>query len=123
MWWRRKATRPERKALRCSFCNRLQDEVRELIAGPRVFICDKCVEVCNDILADARRFAKPDGKQPNENTGDAPVAWQHRIQCALCRIPISANEAIVVSENCGMLCAGCVDAVKTMGVTRAPHSD
>jgi ATP-dependent Clp protease ATP-binding subunit ClpX len=41
--------------LRCSFCNKDQNEVRKLIAGPTVFICDECVEVCNDIIADDRR--------------------------------------------------------------------
>ena len=41
--------------LRCSFCNKDQNEVRKLIAGPTVFICDECVEVCNDIIADDKR--------------------------------------------------------------------
>ena len=36
----------------CSFCNRTQDEVRKLIAGPSVYICDECIELCNDIIAD-----------------------------------------------------------------------
>ena len=38
--------------LRCSFCNKSQKEVQKVIAGPTVFICNECVEVCNDILAD-----------------------------------------------------------------------
>ena len=42
--------------LRCSFCNKDQNDVRRLIAGPTVFICDECVEVCNDIIADDNRF-------------------------------------------------------------------
>src|SRR4026208_977973 len=41
---------------RCSFCNKDQNDVRKLIAGPTVFICDECVEVCNDIIADDNRF-------------------------------------------------------------------
>jgi ATP-dependent Clp protease ATP-binding subunit ClpX len=41
--------------LRCSFCNKDQNDVRKLIAGPTVFICDECVDVCNDIIADDRR--------------------------------------------------------------------
>jgi len=46
--------------LRCSFCNKDQNDVRKLIAGPTVFICDECVEVCNDIIADdSRHEAKP----------------------------------------------------------------
>jgi len=43
------------ETLRCSFCNKDQNDVRKLIAGPTVFICDECVDVCNDIIADDRR--------------------------------------------------------------------
>ncbi len=39
-----------RDTLYCSFCGKSQDEVRKLIAGPSVYICDECVELCNDIL-------------------------------------------------------------------------
>jgi ATP-dependent Clp protease ATP-binding subunit ClpX len=39
-------------ALSCSFCGKSQDEVRKLIAGPTVYICDECVELCNDIIAE-----------------------------------------------------------------------
>jgi ATP-dependent Clp protease ATP-binding subunit ClpX len=46
----------ENEVLRCSFCNKDQNDVRKLIAGPTVFICDECVEVCNDIIADDSRF-------------------------------------------------------------------
>src|ERR1700691_5390966 len=46
----------ETEVLRCSFCNKDQHDVRKLIAGPTVFICDECVEVCNDIIADDNRF-------------------------------------------------------------------
>jgi ATP-dependent Clp protease ATP-binding subunit ClpX len=45
----------ETEILRCSFCNKDQNDVRKLIAGPTVFICDECVDVCNDIIADDRR--------------------------------------------------------------------
>ncbi|RUQ38760.1 MAG: AAA family ATPase, partial [Candidatus Competibacteraceae bacterium] len=38
------------KLLYCSFCGKSQHEVRKLIAGPNVFICDECVELCNDII-------------------------------------------------------------------------
>jgi ATP-dependent Clp protease ATP-binding subunit ClpX len=40
--------------LRCSFCNKSQREVRKLIAGPTVFICDECVDICLDIIAEDR---------------------------------------------------------------------
>ncbi len=40
------------KALYCSFCGKSQHEVKKLIAGPSVFICDECIELCNDIIRD-----------------------------------------------------------------------
>jgi len=40
------------KPLYCSFCGKSQHEVRKLIAGPSVFICDECIELCNDIIRD-----------------------------------------------------------------------
>lgn len=38
--------------LKCSFCNKSQNDVKKLIAGPTVFICDECVDVCNEIISD-----------------------------------------------------------------------
>jgi ATP-dependent Clp protease ATP-binding subunit ClpX len=40
----------DKKALHCSFCGKSQHEVKKLIAGPSVFICDECVNLCNDII-------------------------------------------------------------------------
>ena len=48
------------KLLYCSFCGKSQHEVRKLIAGPSVFICDECVELCNDII-----------REELEDTGEA----------------------------------------------------
>jgi ATP-dependent Clp protease ATP-binding subunit ClpX len=41
-----------RNSLVCSFCSRSQEEVRKLIAGPSVYICDECIDLCNDIIAE-----------------------------------------------------------------------
>ena len=38
--------------LNCSFCGKSQREVKKLIAGPKVFICDECIGLCNDIIAE-----------------------------------------------------------------------
>ena len=54
----------ELEILRCSFCNKDQNDVRKLIAGPTVFICDECVEVCNDIIADDTRFENRSARSP-----------------------------------------------------------
>ena len=42
----------DKDVLRCSFCGKPQEEVLKLISGPSVRICDDCVRVCNEILAD-----------------------------------------------------------------------
>lgn len=49
------------KLLYCSFCGKSQHEVRKLIAGPSVFICDECVDLCNDIIREEIQEAAPDG--------------------------------------------------------------
>jgi ATP-dependent Clp protease ATP-binding subunit ClpX len=48
------------KLLYCSFCGKSQHEVRKLIAGPSVFICDECVELCNDIIKEETQNAPTD---------------------------------------------------------------
>jgi len=47
-----KYSKDEDKLLYCSFCGKSQHEVRKLIAGPSVYVCDECVELCNDIIRD-----------------------------------------------------------------------
>ncbi|MGE5129919.1 MAG: ATP-dependent Clp protease ATP-binding subunit ClpX [Sphingomonadaceae bacterium] len=60
------------KLLYCSFCGKSQHEVRKLIAGPSVFICDECIELCNDIIREetagdkAGKGAKSDLPTPHE---------------------------------------------------------
>ena len=46
-----------KSTLYCSFCGKSQHEVRKLIAGPTVFICDECVELCNDIIREETKSA------------------------------------------------------------------
>src|SRR6266508_1095064 len=45
-------TREGGGTLKCSFCGKSQNDVRKLIAGPTVYICDECIELCNDIIAE-----------------------------------------------------------------------
>jgi ATP-dependent Clp protease ATP-binding subunit ClpX len=45
-------TRETNGTLKCSFCGKSQNDVRKLIAGPTVYICDECIELCNDIIAE-----------------------------------------------------------------------
>lgn len=52
----------DNKLLYCSFCGKSQHEVRKLIAGPSVFICDECVELCNDIIREEIKEISPKQK-------------------------------------------------------------
>ena len=45
----------DKGTLYCSFCGKSQHEVRKLIAGPTVFICDECVELCMDIIREEHK--------------------------------------------------------------------
>ena len=52
--------------LQCSFCGKGQDDVRKLIAGPTVYICDECIELCNDIIAEELE------EERSKDLGDVP---------------------------------------------------
>ena len=62
--------------LRCSFCGKSQEQVRKLIAGPGVYICDECVELCNEILeeefSDSSKPVPPHAQSDYLPTGSAP---------------------------------------------------
>ncbi|MFW2456932.1 ClpX C4-type zinc finger protein, partial [Methyloversatilis discipulorum] len=49
------------RVLYCSFCGKSEHEVRKLIAGPSVYICDECVDLCNDIIREEVQ-SKPQAK-------------------------------------------------------------
>ncbi|HHZ70164.1 MAG TPA: ATP-dependent Clp protease ATP-binding subunit ClpX [Methylococcaceae bacterium] len=55
------------KLLYCSFCGKSQHEVRKLIAGPSVYVCDECVELCNDIIREELQ------EEPGSNKADLPT--------------------------------------------------
>ncbi|MGL4231170.1 MAG: ATP-dependent Clp protease ATP-binding subunit ClpX [Casimicrobium sp.] len=59
------------KLLYCSFCGKSQHEVRKLIAGPSVFICDECIDLCNDIIKEETQTDR-NGKGPNGKTLPTP---------------------------------------------------
>jgi ATP-dependent Clp protease ATP-binding subunit ClpX len=54
--------RGDGESLRCSFCNKDQRDVKKLIAGPTVYICDECVDICLDIIAEEKETEEPDGR-------------------------------------------------------------
>jgi ATP-dependent Clp protease ATP-binding subunit ClpX len=56
-------------SLRCSFCGKGQKEVKKLIAGPGVYICDECIDLCNDII---------DEEREKETSVQGPQACRHQ---------------------------------------------
>ncbi|MCI1273855.1 MAG: ATP-dependent protease ATP-binding subunit ClpX [Clostridiaceae bacterium] len=82
--------------LKCSFCGKSQDQVKKLIAGPEVYICDECVELCNEIL-DEEFF---EGKEKeNGEEGEAaevkekPIPKPHEIKAYLDQYIIGQDDA------------------------------
>jgi 4-hydroxy-3-methylbut-2-en-1-yl diphosphate synthase IspG/GcpE len=84
-------SRKKDETLRCSFCGKPQDEVKKLIAGPNVHICNECIDICNEIVAD-------DGQAVNE-VSDASVAEASEaerkeppsvewVSCPSCGVPL-----------------------------------
>src|SRR3954454_17829356 len=69
----------------CSFCGKRRREVRKLISGPRVFICDECVALCNDIIAKEEAQERPKYPRPKEIADELEryVIGQNRAKKAL----------------------------------------
>jgi hypothetical protein len=99
------------KILRCSFCKKDQNEVRKLIAGPRVFICDACVEICNDIIADDSKF------ESSDQAVRGPLAHP---SCGLCGSGATydfPNEAALLPPHVTLrdgrtVCGGCLQLIR-----------
>lgn len=109
--------------LRCSFCNKEHNDVRKLIAGPTANICDECVSVCAEIIADESRFAKPDGPMEGVDPSIPPARDSiATITCALCGLPMLVDEGLVI-QNRGILCAGCVGEVEAAIAERGSRSE
>ncbi|HEX7061340.1 MAG TPA: ATP-dependent Clp protease ATP-binding subunit ClpX [Woeseiaceae bacterium] len=73
------------KLLYCSFCGKSQHEVRKLIAGPSVFICDECVELCNDIIREEL--------EDSTDTGRSKLPKPHEIKAVLDEYVIGQHRA------------------------------
>ena len=80
--------------LKCSFCGKSQDQVKKLIAGPEVYICDECVELCNEIL-DEEFFdnKEKDGDIETPETAEKPIPKPHEIKAYLDEYIVGQDDA------------------------------
>ncbi|MBR1754826.1 ATP-dependent protease ATP-binding subunit ClpX [bacterium] len=69
--------------LKCSFCGKTQDQVKKLIAGPEVYICDECVELCNEILDEEFFEGKEKPEKPTAETTDDSIPKPAEIKAHL----------------------------------------
>ena len=99
---------PRTEELRCSFCNKSQGEIRKLIAGPTVFICDECVEQCQEMIKETAPFVSTSW-EPVAPLPHGPEGPQ--VKCALCGSNTPAADVIRV-PNRGVLCLGCAGDVE-----------
>jgi hypothetical protein len=66
-----------RRTRLCSFCGKNQDQVQRLIAGPGIFICDECIQLCNEILA--QEDPDPAVPTPGDTTPQLALPWWRRV--------------------------------------------
>ena len=80
--------------LKCSFCGKTQDQVKKLIAGPDVFICDECVELCNEILDEEFFETKEKATlEGSDKSDEKPIPKPHEIKAYLDQYIIGQDDA------------------------------
>ena len=103
----------DRDLLRCSFCNKAPDDLRQLIAGPTAYICSECVDVCVDVLTND---SKPEGNLPDSasqrlRVKAAAIFPDRSGTCSFCGKP-GLSETLLPIESRGSLCGECADAIE-----------
>ena len=123
MWrfWKKKQPESEeerrQKRMCCSFCGKNRDEVKKLIAGPTVYICDECVNLCNEIIAEECELEKEEEKKELviavDPTRPKTSFWKRAAgpTCALCGITSPISEVLLVPDR-GPLCFVCLDVIR-----------
>ena len=81
--------------LKCSFCGKSQDQVKKLIAGPEVYICDECVELCNEILDEEflDNKDKEGGEDKDKKSEEKAIPKPHEIKAYLDEYIIGQDDA------------------------------
>ena len=87
------------ESLRCSFCNKSQRDVRKLISGPNVLICDECVDICLDIIAEDKVM---EAETQDSEVGSALVQGP-AVSCSFCgqrTVPVDIPKGTVMCLSC-----------------------
>src|SRR5438105_6712129 len=96
--------------LSCSFCGKGQREVRKLIAGPTVYICDECIKLCNDIIAEESE------REENRSAVASPKDGHDHgdLSCSFCGKgygevrKLIAGPTVYICDECIELCNGII---------------
>ena len=91
----------------CSFCGKDQTEVRKLVAGPSVHICDECIELCKNILTE-----ESDSSGSLNVTSSGVNAKANRL-CGICMEERETDELIFL-PHAAYLCAGCLEDIQAL---------
>ena len=87
--------------LKCSFCGKTQDQVKKLIAGPDVCICDECIELCNEILDEELFNFKQENKEDNSEKDFSSVPKPQEIKAYLDEHIVGQDDAKKVLSVAG----------------------
>ena len=114
--------------LACAFCGKSQRQVRKLIAGPTVYICDECIKLCNDILAEEKhkkREARDQPERENEKRAKESITFC----CSFCGKTqrevrnLIAGPSVYICNECIGLCNDIIweeiEREETAGTLRA----
>ena len=99
------------KLLYCSFCGKSQHEVRKLIAGPSVYICDECVDLCNDIIREEVQESNTDSAQEHLPVPQEQPARIEDVDSVVGRFAREACANQSLSDGPGDANAACSGAV------------
>jgi hypothetical protein len=106
--WDSHVPKVSEKEANCSFCGKKADEVQKLIAGPAVHICDECVKLCGDIVAEeAGHDTAAKSKKPSSKDAQADRL------CGICMEPRETDELIFL-PHAAYMCPGCLEDIQTV---------
>jgi hypothetical protein len=118
MFVKRSATSVEPE-IRCSFCEKRQHEVRKMVAGPSVFVCNECVDVLVDIMADGQA---PRGAASENAEAMDPNRASLVVPCRLCEFECPIEETLAIPER-GFLCPNCVREIEASMATKSDGAE